>query len=1670
MLESRGYKSFVSIILALVMFYNCSELWAFSKPLKSGWNLMSIPEEQADTDPAVVFQSIEGHFDEVITYDAFDSSDHWKSYVPATPAASDLTAIDHKRAFWIHMTQADTLVSSGDLPLATTISLKQGMNFIGFPLENSLQIDTALAAIEGLYSSVFTTDENDTALAWDATARNVPDYAVDLTIMEPGKGYILFADVDTSFLLAEPSDPVVSITTPDDGAEITAPTTIVGTVNHNLPISYVLSYRSIKNEEWVSFASGNSTVVDGALGIFDPTLLNNGIYEIKLEALDYYDWIYTQSIRVVVNGGMKVGNFTVSFMDLSIPVSGLPIQITRTYDSRSRLEQGDFGYGWTLDIGSVEVEQSASLGTGWRGYTTGTLFPTYSIRPEQTKIVTVSAVDGSVHIFDAAVSPATQQLAPQQTVSMEFTPRNGTYSTLSAIANTDLYVSGTFTASGGMVELLDFSTMDLFDPDRYELTLKDGRKLEIAEIDGLEKMTDRNDNYLEITEDGIIHSSGKSVTFTRDSEDRIATITDPAGNTIHYAYDADGNLTGVTDQENYTTTFAYNDDHFCTDITDPRGVRAARQLYDDDGRLIAMVDAEGDTIHLAHDIGENSETIINRLGNATIYEYDDNGNVITKVDAKGNAWHASYDAVGNKLTESDPFGNTIVYTYDANGNKLSKTDPIGNDSTWTYNSSGQVLTASDEDGRTVINTYDTKGNLLTQQDPEGNVITNTYDASGNLTAMSDGNGRDLSFEYNTDGRLTKMIDPYSHETDFTYDTNGNQLSRTSTRTTSSGTETLTITKTYDALNRIIQITDPENGSVDSVFNAIGKIYKVTDRNGNTTRYEYTATGDTSKIIYPDSTFEAWTYDAESRKISYQDRGERITQYAYDANSNLILTTYPDGSTIQQFYDRANRLVRKVDQRGNGTRYAYDDAGRNISVTDTLGNVTQYVYDCNNRKTSMTDANGHVTQWVYDSYGRIVETQMHDGTSTFTTYNLLGKKTSHTDQAGITIWYNHDLMGRLISVRDTLNQVTEYEYDEVGNMTKMIDANGHETTFEYDNLGRLTRKTLPLNQSETYVYDANGNMTGKTDFNGETIHYVYDEMNRLVTKDFPTGTDEVYTYTDTDLQETVTDARGITEYIYDSMDRLIKRTDPDNKFVAYQYDLAGNRIKVITPTDSTTFTFDALNREETVINPSTGTTQYTYDAVGNLSSTLYPNSTRADYSYNDLNRLTKLLNHTTSGDTLSCYNYTLGATGNRIKVEEHTGRTVDYVFDKTYRLLQEQIADPDFGHQLITYTYDSTGNRLTKDDDGTITQYVYDDNNRLITEANDLDVTTYQYDDNGNTISKTSPTENTIYSYDFQNRMIAADVNVSGVETLLEYQYDTDGIRMQKKVGSSITNFLVDKNREFAQVLEEQDESDNLVVQYIHGLDLIAQNRSNVLSYFHYDGQHSTRQLTDENAQITDSYTYDAFGLLLQRAGSTQNNYLYTGEQFDPNVGFYYLRARYYNPEIGRFTTVDPWKGSIYDPISLHKYIYCNNDPVDFVDWSGKISLITLVMEHTITQTLLSHLRSQEFQVQFKTFTAVANIFGITIKTFLPEPILNLRVSAFGITLTIDQWLTAYNIITGISSLSISITLGLYAMEIASMDVLLLASIFAATGTVSISELPQFFTDIRTAYLTGELSE
>src|SRR5207302_654883 len=161
------------------------------------------------------------------------------------------------------------------------------------------------------------------------------------------------------------------------------------------------------------FATGTTQVTNGVLGTFDPTLLLNGIALIHLRATDTAgQFSISDPVSIVLTKNQKIGNFTVSFKDLEVPLSGLAIQLIRTYDSRNPLN-GDFGVGWTLDIRNVRVRDNGAVGIAWQGTVAGgVLDRTYCIEPVKNHVVTVTLSDGTVYTFQPVPALHCQLFSP----------------------------------------------------------------------------------------------------------------------------------------------------------------------------------------------------------------------------------------------------------------------------------------------------------------------------------------------------------------------------------------------------------------------------------------------------------------------------------------------------------------------------------------------------------------------------------------------------------------------------------------------------------------------------------------------------------------------------------------------------------------------------------------------------------------------------------------------------------------------------------------------------------------------------------------------------------------------------------------------------------------------------------------------------------------------------------------------------------------------------------------------------------------------------------------------------------------------------------------------------------------------------------------------------------
>jgi len=1391
----------------------------------------------------------------------------------------------------------------------------------------------------------------------------------------------------------------------EDGV-ITAPTDILGTVTDDNLEFYTLSVAPVDGSApFVEIARGTDEVTGDVLGEFDPTTLLNDSYVLRLTARDAGGNVSIAEEVVHVEGALKLGNFQLSFVDLEVPVAGIPITVARTYDSLAANRQDELGYGWRLEFRDTDLR--TSIGPDEQYEVLG--IPSKAFKEGTKVFVTLPGGERTSFTFEPEIDPRIEELLkkgafiPESLIfyNPKFVAEDGSQLTLSVqnetlIRNRD---TGEFYSVSGYA----YNPAVSFFGGTYTLTTQAGLEYEIDGNSGdLISATDTNGNQLTFSDAGIISGSGVQVTFERDAQNRIVAVIDPAGNRIEYEYDAQGDLVAVTDREDNTTQFIYaapDRPHFLTELIDPLGRTGARTEYDENGRLKRILDANGEAIELVYDPENSIHTVKDVFGNPTTYEYDERGNILTEIDAVGKITKRTYDEGNNILSEtvisdrSDPEGYTTTYTYDSQGNQLSETDPLSNTTRYTYGAFGRLLSETDPLGNTTTYTYDGRGNILSSEDAAGQLTEYSYSPNGNLLFFKDAAGTVTRFSHDGVGNVTRVVDSLGNETTYTYDHSSNRLSETKTITTPAGEQVLGTQWIYDKEGRVLSVVDPNQAVIQYEYDANGNQTAVIDVAGRQTEYRYDSNGQLIETLYPDNTPEDSTdnfrtrsiYDSAGREIESIDEAGRSTYYKYDELGRLIETLYPDDTpadltdnpSIRTEYYQTGEVKAEIDGQGNRTEYRYDERGllvETIYPDKTLEDLSDnprilVEYNAAKRPISETDALGYITEFLYDELGRLIETRFHNGTSTKTTYNTLGNIETTTDQENNTIVYRYDELGRLTGVKNALGDWTDYRYDNNGYLIEVEDVNGNITRYEYDELGRRIVTELPLGQRSETTYDVLGRTIATNDFNHETIAYTYDLQNRLAKTDFANDPANSFTYTPTGQVATITNGQGVTTFHYDEQDRLIARTDPNGPYIRpggpsieYEYDAADNRTAVHTPSGSVIYTYDEGNRLQTVTDFSNSLTAYQYDTVGNLVQTLFPNNIVERRSYDDLNRLIGLktfhIEPSTGVETvITGYDYLLNAVGQRVQVQEANGRLVKYEYDDLYRLVREIISDPNDlvnNGRTIEYTYDKVVNRLTRNDsiEG-LTTYVYDENDRLLEETltredNVVQTFSYRYDDNGNLITRIrNNEETTVYLWDDNNRLV--EVQSPNGETIA-YSYDADGIRVSKTVNNWTTNYLVDKNRPFAQVLEELHREE-LVASYVYGRDLISQDRNNEQTFYHVDGLGSTRALTDESGSAVGTYTYEAFGELIGSTGDSENNYLFAGEQFDETLGQYYLRERYYSAETGRFATRDPFEGSISDPISLHKYHYAHANPVNYTDPSGLFSIKEVLVALEIFDTL-----------------------------------------------------------------------------------------------------------------------
>ena len=564
------------------------------------------------------------------------------------------------------------------------------------------------------------------------------------------------------------------------------------------------------------------------------------------------------------------------------------------------------------------------------------------------------------------------------------------------------------------------------------------------------------------------------------------------------------------------------------------------------------------------------------------------------------------------------------------------------------------------------------------------------------------------------------------------------------------------------------------------------------------------------------------------------------------------------------------------------------------------------------------------------------------------------------------------------------EIAKYDYFDIVlgrkilGIVKMADKKQksdtiRETKYVYDTKNRLVSYTDPEGRTETYTYDCNSNLTKTVDKNENTLKNTYDNKNRLTertAKEKKTGKETVHTYRYNAYGDVA--VQDDTQFVYgDVSGQVTKETTKltKNKDVVknYTYDSKGNKstfsVKAGEATKlSLSYEYDGSSRL-IAVKDSEGNqaVSYAYDTEGSLSERQAANGLKTTYGYDYQNRLTSMTNETGKG-VVSKYSSTYLKNGQKAeevstvmdKKGKSTKKTAAYTYDMLGRITRETKT----GREDISYTYDANNNRKQMTIGNKTTAYQYNKNDELLrtdtlhTDTEKNDVVIYKNDKNGNQLAAVNRSEIPAEAKD--TSYIDVDVTLGDnqlndnvvnhynalnqlTETLtknykVSFTYDAEGLRTGKTVNGEKTVYVWDGD----QVVMELSKGGAVQKRYIRGNDLVYADKgeNTEKTYYVTDMHGNVVQLLDESGNVTKTYEYDSFGNEVKPEKKDENPYRYCGEYYDKETEEVYLRARYYQPSVGRFITRDTYTGESNEPLSLHLYTYCENDGVNAWDPSG----------------------------------------------------------------------------------------------------------------------------------------
>ncbi|OUS03834.1 hypothetical protein A9Q81_06815 [Gammaproteobacteria bacterium 42_54_T18] len=1298
-------------------------------------------------------------------------------------------------------------------------------------------------------------------------------------------------------------------------------------------------------------SSSFSTGWDIDIGLSDYGINTPSFDAMINDAVNYGGGNFTTTYGDPVN--MVTGNMYHEETDFRVAARGLPVNFKRTYNSRVGSD-GPLGYGWNHSFQQDLAFKSSVNGTTpeymvWTNSSGGEKRIKFSGAVQLVNGV-LNLQESDAEIPDGFYFEASRPHASGVASEFVITEKTGIqyhFQAVNGVVGDVAKLTKIIDNNGNAILLsyVDSKLNTVIDPDNRVISFH-----YYAGTEHIQKIRFEWDG----TEHFYYYNAKGNLQAYRNPEDADKNI----DSTI-YSYNSNTNYACVGED-------CVDHDHEMASFEYANGYKMNFEYYAN-GKIFRHYNAKGESINFTYNGYRRESTTVNERGGTQQYVFNKDGLPLDITEADGTKSYKEYEDPNDPFLRTaavDAMGYRTEYAYDTDGSLIKTTMPSGATVEYFhFNAQGKPQLIKNANGDYHLSLFDANGNLtdsISFKQGFGSTINPaTFVPTANASQI-------LSWSHNQYGangilEETKRINNFANGTTGPYTTydffddvnNVNGVSPVSVSyygdidgngaiTSNEGLGTYN--STYDSQNRLLTGFDGALYPVEYQYDKNGRLVKGSDGLGNMRDYNYDPSGlleseslitiKDGKVVVADKTSRI--FDDVARMTSITDASEATTNLEYDEAGNLVKVTSPDGYIVNFTYNAMNRQTHAYDEEGNVVERVLDDVGRLRKLIDPNGNETVYIYygpSENGRVQRVTTPEGRWTEFFYSPAGQVTKVIDNAGKENLTNYDALGRTIRVVQPV-----YSDVLLGNV-------RPVISYHYNALGfqtavwagytNVSADINADNLklQVQYTYDDFGRVLTKINAIGKVwRVHEYDVHSNVLSSEDPEGNVTTSVYKQGGVLASQS-TTGIHPVQLSFERNVlgqPEKIISSNVTYDYLYDAAHRVKKVTDSRaKKFVEYDYSLGGflNSIED-SEGNKTVYSYDPTGRLTGIRGADNQLISYVYDAGGRVTQKVFPNDVVTTYKYFLDNRVKSIATDNLATTLrIAEYIYSYDNSGNAENVSQALNGVAEnytYGYDNLGRLTS--VLDQDSATVIDQVAYDQFGNRIQRTVQGQTNFYEHNDLHQVESvrqgSANGAIIKSFLYDENGNLRQKVNSGSTQIYDYDAADRL----VNVSGAGLQTEqYAYDQGNRRIQKTVGSDITNFHYSGPDIIA---EYQNDWGTAAAVYSHGAgmdDPIMRKSANDSQYYHNDGLSSIVALTDKAGNTVATNRYGAWGKVTQFTGSTAL-YGFTGREPDAS-GLMYYRARYYDPDMGRFTQADPL-GFVN---GVNQYAYVLNSPVNYVD-------------------------------------------------------------------------------------------------------------------------------------------